>query len=77
MRARGADWGVGLQYGNACAAEERAGCSHLIQVVTENGETGAGVGLAAGIAPDIGIGLCVVDADTSHSLTASLEAVGV
>jgi hypothetical protein len=71
----GADRGAGLRYGNAGAAGERAGCSHLTQVVTKNGEAGAGVGLAVGIAAGIGIGL---DADTRHSLTASLEAaVGV
>jgi hypothetical protein len=32
------------------------------------------VGIAAGIAAGIGIGLCSVDADTTHSLTSFLEA---
>jgi hypothetical protein len=69
---RGADWGAGLWYGNAGAAGERAGCSHLTQVVTKNGEAGAGFGIAAGIAG--GICLCAVDTDTTHSLTSSREA---
>jgi hypothetical protein len=70
---RGGDRGAGLWYGNAGAAGERAGCLHLTQVVTKNGEAGAGVGIAAGIAG--GIRLRAVDTETTHSLTSA--AVGM
>lgn len=62
-----------MWYGNAGAAGERAGCSHLTEVVTKNGEAGAGVAVAAGVVR--GILLRIVDTDTTRSLTSSREAV--